>query len=109
MQSTTGNTASSAKQGAHPEAIAAARAAVAKSANQESVGTAGASATAGGFGLSRPSGHRTDSHPHVPGEFPSPTPDESKTFLYYRSDLVPEPGAETKLTPGHHGLHSTLR
>lgn len=39
----------------------------------------------GDFGGARPHTHRTASRPHIPGEFPSPTPgDETKTFLDYR-------------------------
>jgi len=59
----------------------------------------------GALSGNRPSGNRSESWRHVPGQFPSPTPDDSKTFLFYRDSLVPVPGAETPLAPGHHAMH----
>lgn len=60
----------------------------------------------------RPPGGRSLSYRHVPGGFPTPTPDESKTFLYYRDEVVPEPGADGPVMSGvpslrgtHHGEH----
>jgi hypothetical protein len=52
----------------------------------------------------RPPGGRSLSYRHVPGGFPTPTPDESKTFLYYRDEVVPEPGLDG---PTMHGVPST--
>jgi len=103
----------------HPEALAAARAAALGTAAQghptgthdNALGNTSTTSTGlpatqshdtGVLGGARPGNHRSESRPHIPGEFPTPTPDESKTFLYYRSELVPEPGATTQLTPGHH-------
>jgi hypothetical protein len=64
----------------------------------------------------RPPGGRSISYRHVPGGFPTPTPDDSKTFLFYRDEVVPEPGVEapvahhvpsTRGTPyGQHQLES---
>ncbi|KAL5115473.1 hypothetical protein ACEQ8H_006614 [Pleosporales sp. CAS-2024a] len=48
----------------------------------------------------RPPGGRSLSYRHVPGGYPTPTPDESKTFLYYRDDVVPEPGADGPIKSG---------
>jgi hypothetical protein len=59
----------------------------------------------GALSSDRPSSNRSESWRHVPGQFPSPTPDDSKTFLFYRDALVPVPGAETPLAPGHHAMH----
>jgi hypothetical protein len=42
----------------------------------------------------RPPGGRSLSYRHVPGGFPTPTPDESKTYLFYRDEVVPDPSAE---------------
>jgi len=53
----------------------------------------------------RPSGQKSDSYRHVPGGFPSPTPDESKTFLYYRDEVVPEPGLDAPVYHAHRGIH----
>jgi hypothetical protein len=62
-----------------------------------------------GAGLfsARPSEKRNESFSgHVPGGFPSPTPEESRTFLFYRDELVPVPGVEAPiLHPGHHAAH----
>jgi hypothetical protein len=46
----------------------------------------------------RPPGGRSISYRHVPGGYPSATPDESKTFLFYRDNVVPEPGVDA---PGY--------
>jgi hypothetical protein len=64
----------------------------------------------------RPPGGRSISYRHVPGGFPTPTPDESKTFLFYRDEVVPKPGIDapvahhvpsTRGTPyGQHQLES---
>jgi hypothetical protein len=42
----------------------------------------------------RPPGGRSLSYRHVPGGFPTPTPDESKTYLFYRDEVVPDPSAD---------------
>lgn len=58
----------------------------------------------------RPSENRNEEfRGHVPGGFPSPTPEESRTFLFYRDELVPEPGLEAPiLHPGHHAAHDQV-
>jgi hypothetical protein len=61
--------------------------------------------SAGVLAGDRPSGNRSESYRHVPGGFPSPTPDESKTFLYYRDEVVPEPGVEAPVYRAHKGIH----
>lgn len=61
--------------------------------------------SAGVLAGDRPSGTRSDSYRHVPGGFPSPTPDESKTFLYYRDQVVPEPGVDGPVYHAHRGIH----
>jgi hypothetical protein len=58
----------------------------------------------------RPPGGRKLSYRHVPGGFPSPTPDEAKTFLFYRDEVVPEPGVDGPVinhAPSKRGLHGT--
>jgi hypothetical protein len=52
----------------------------------------------GGMDPGRPPGGRSISYRHVPGGFPTATPDESKTFLFYRDNVVADPSAEE---PGH--------
>lgn len=52
-----------------------------------------------------PHGTRSESHRHIPGEFPSPTPgDESRTFLDYRSGVEPVEGSTIapQATSGQH-------
>jgi hypothetical protein len=56
----------------------------------------------------RPPGGRKLSYRHVPGGYPTPTPDDSKTFLFYRDQVVPEPGADGPVidhVPSTRGLH----
>lgn len=53
----------------------------------------------------RPSGQRSESHRHIPGSFPSPTPDDSKTFLFYRDQVVPQPGVDGPVYEAHKGIH----
>jgi hypothetical protein len=48
----------------------------------------------GGMDPGRPPGGRSISYRHVPGGFPTATPDESKTFLFYRDNIVPDPSVE---------------
>lgn len=100
-QSTVGSTTNQSTQGHNPEALAAARAAAAHSSSQDQGNTLGGTSHTGMLGDGRPGNHRTASHPHIPGEFPSPTPDESKTFLYYRDNVVPEPVSNTGVAHGH--------
>lgn len=112
-------TATNTTQNVHPEALAAATAAASKSsampppttlghdksaANTSQVPNAGAASAARAATAEahdsrytdpgRPPGGRSLSYRHVPGGFPTPTPDESKTFLYYRDEVVPEPGVD---------------
>ncbi|KAH8731682.1 hypothetical protein GQ44DRAFT_337301 [Phaeosphaeriaceae sp. PMI808] len=100
----TGDNTTHPTSGPHPDALAAATAAATKPSNTRATGfgthDSSLSGTtqplnAGVLAGERPIGTRSASHRHIPGEFPSPTPDESKTFLYYRDDIVPEPGATT--------------
>ncbi|KAH7081033.1 hypothetical protein FB567DRAFT_532330 [Paraphoma chrysanthemicola] len=127
---TTGST-SQTSHGHHPEALAAATAAAAKYGNSSSTTHGqGVGAQDSSFAQSsrapetvapssqyrdperpdagRPPGGRSISYRHVPGGFPTPTPDESKTFLYYKDEVVPEPGADgpiltgEQLKPTHH-------
>jgi hypothetical protein len=125
------NTTSHTTQGHHPEALAAATAAAAKSSSMSSpthgqaTGTHDSSlaSTSRQPGASaantepydsrytdpgRPPGGRKLSYRHVPGGYPSPTPDESKTFLFYRDQVVPAPGADGPIidhAPSKRGLH----
>ncbi|KAH7406848.1 hypothetical protein DE146DRAFT_778339 [Phaeosphaeria sp. MPI-PUGE-AT-0046c] len=118
-------------QSHNPDALAAATAAVAKSsATPSSAPTAHQTSLAGATRAhessstaepedsrytdpGRPPGGRKLSYRHVPGGYPSPTPDESKTFLFYRDQIVPEPGAPgpvvdhvpSKRHSGHHEAH----
>ncbi|KAF2828081.1 hypothetical protein CC86DRAFT_203925 [Ophiobolus disseminans] len=111
-------------QSHHPDALAAATAAASTSstlspstqgqgigAQDRSLGNASTVSNTGipsthhqGTG-ERPTGHKSDSYRHVPGGFPSPTPDESKTFLYYRDQVVPEPGLDGPVYHAHKGIH----
>lgn len=94
------STSISQSQGPHPEALAAAQAAVSKSATQQqptagndaSTALSGASADTG----SRPEPQRYESqHRHIPGEFIA-TPHEhgGNTYLDYHNVVEPPPGTQ---------------
>ncbi|KAH4863478.1 hypothetical protein HBH75_005690 [Parastagonospora nodorum] len=112
-------TSTNTTQNVHPEALAAATAAAAKSStmpppstlgHDSSVASTSQAPNSGATSAARvataeahesrytdpgrPPGGRSLSYRHVPGGFPTPTPDESKTFLYYRDEVVPEPGVD---------------
>jgi len=115
--SSTGPT-STTTQSHHPDALAAATAAAAKSSTTSSsiprAPVTGSTSTEPEDSRytdpGRPPGGRKISYRHVPGGYPSPTPDESKTFLFYRDEVVPEPGADGPVinhAPSKRGLHGT--
>ncbi|KAF1914575.1 hypothetical protein BDU57DRAFT_519644 [Ampelomyces quisqualis] len=116
-------------QNHHPDALAAATAAAANSSSthREGVGAqdntfdstsrpsvAGSTSTAPADSRytdpGRPPGGRKLSYRHVPGGFPSPTPDDAKTFLFYRDEVVPEPGVDGPViyhAPSKRGIQGT--
>ncbi|KAF2025734.1 hypothetical protein EK21DRAFT_103721 [Setomelanomma holmii] len=108
-------TSTGTSQSHHPEAVVAATAAAAKYGNSSNSGFSQGARNTERVDGGRPPGGRSISYRHVPGGFPTPTPDESKTFLYYKDDVVPEPGADGPILTGeqlkpdhtHFGHHST--